>query len=889
MNNFDLERAMAQWRRQYRYRGRFLREDLDELERHLRDHIAHLQREGLSSQQAFHEASCVLGEAASAEAEYRKVYWRKLKRRGERLTDIQWRLAMWSNYLKIALRNLKRHPVYASINVLGLAVGMAVCLLVIAVIRDQANHDAFHKHADQIYRVISDGRSSADGTLHTYATSPPLLAPLLQNEIPEIQETVRLRRMAEASSFGDERFGVSGFYADASFFRVFSFGLVAGDPQSALNEPHSIVLTPAAALRFFGGDDPLGQTLTIDEVGNFTVTGVFADPPMRSHLEFEAVASLSTVLSADDMSNTPDWSALTYYTYLLLDEHADPSALTAKLPDVVRPYTTEVQAGASRFDLQALADINLGPILARETGAIVPTAFAYFLAALALVVLLAACINYINLSVARALKRAKEVGVRKVVGASRVQIVRQFLSEAVLIALCAFVVALLLFFVVLLPQWNSLLLVQNDFGPVALDFGQDMELYLLFIALSLIVGVLAGLYPALHLSSFRPAKVLKGIIRNRQGSGMLLRKGLIVFQFVLALVFVISTILIYQQSEYFLSADFGFDKEQIVNVELREVPYAAFRDELLRHPDVVDVSATSGLPAVSFKQNVTLVNTETTDSTSAVAYAVDPHFADNLGLTVLAGRTFSEDFPSDWQNALVLNETAARTLHLGSLEEALGRLVDFEGQQRQVIGIVQDFQFDFLWNPIAPLVLHHDPAQYRYANIRLRPGDPTEALAFAEATWKQLAPLRPFEYQYLDAQIASNYADFKDFIWITGLIAALAILIACFGLLAMAHYSAELRTKEVGVRKVMGASVGSVMLLLSRSYLKLILIAFVVGLPATWFLNNLWMQFFANRVDMSLVVFAGGVLAVLVLALLAIGSQTMRAALVDPVKSLRYE
>jgi putative ABC transport system permease protein len=476
------------------------------------------------------------------------------------------------------------------------------------------------------------------------------------------------------------------------------------------------------------------------------------------------------------------------------------------------------------------------------------------------------------------------------VGAQRLQIIKQFLIESVLFIFVAlFISCLLLEWLV--PQWNSLLLVRNDEWQISPDFIADKTTGFIFIAFSLMVGFLAGLYPALYLSRLTPAKVIKGLPAGKGFAGLTLRKALVVVQFAFSLIFIVSTILIYQQAEFFFEAEYGFNKENVINIPLREVPYAAFRNELSRSSHIVAVSATSLIPGDSFGMPRTNIRREGTDELiAAVLQSIDEHFIDNLELTLVAGRNFLPVFSTDREQAVILNEKAVRELGFGAPLDAVGQVIVLgENSEVRIIGVVKDYQFDFLWRPIGPLVLQFDPAQFRFANVRFRENDRAAALAFLKATWRKFDRLHSFEYQFFDEQVEGNYRDFKDLIGIIGLTASLALIIACLGQLGMVSYSMQARVKEIGIRKVLGATVSQVVLLLSKDFVKLILVAIVVAAPAAWLINNLWLQAIANRVAFYWWIIGLGILSTLALALATIGSQTIKAALANPVEVLRYE
>lgn len=802
-----------------------------------------------------------------------------------------WRTRMLANYLKIAVRTLLKQRGFSTINVLGLAVSLSLCLLILLFIQDQRRYDQFHEKGDRVYRVTTHL-----GSGNNLATSPHSLGQVLRADHPGVEATVRLRPVSGVVSRRETSVPVRGFYAEAAFFDVFSFGLARGRAEGALAEPNTVVLSQAAAEKFFPGQDPLGQVLTFQEGDDYTVTGVLAPLPSHSSLTFEALFSFA---SLDVDRAAPDWggSMFQFYTYVLLAPGAAPDALAAQFPGLIaQHYTGNALNTLAALRLQPLTDIRLGPTLANQHSPTLPRVVFFALAGIALLVMLTACFNYMSLSVARALKRAREVGVRKVVGARRGQLAAQFITEAVLVALLAFIGAFgLLFWLV--QAFNHTWAVQTIGAQITLDFARDLSVYALFLTFTLVVGVVAGLYPALYLSSFRPVRVLKGLPAARGFTHLGLRKALMVAQFTFSLVFIISTLLFYQQSKLVLTSEMGFDREQIVNVPLDGASYEAVRDAFARVPQVAGLSATSFLPGTSFEQSEAIWTTVPTDPVVMTAlYAADEGFVDNLGLTLLAGRTFSPDFATDTTDAAVINETAVRALGLGAPHDALGRQVKVgfaplpeQARTYTVVGVVKDYRHFRLERAAGPMLLFHRPDAYGWLNVRLHPGDPRAALAALEAAWQQAEGVTPFSYHFFDDQLAEEYAIYGDAIGMLGVVSGFALLIAFLGLFGMATYTVETRTKEVGVRKVMGADVPGLLYLLSKDFLLLVALAGVLALPASWFVNNLWMQQFATRPALDAWIFGLPVAALLALALLTVGSQTLRAALANPVDTLRYE
>lgn len=798
---------------------------------------------------------------------------------------------MLRNYLKIAVRTLWKHKGFSAINVFGLALSMGVCLLILLFVVDQKSYDRFHTDSDRLYRVYSDYKAAINGRAQLYATTPITLAKVLRDEAPGVAAVAPVRRFGGTAEHAGRSVPLSGLYADPDFFDVFSFGLTAGDAATALAEPYALLLAPEAATRLFGTDDPLGQPV---EMGGatYTVAGLLAEPPGPSHLAFEALASFVTLETAPQhagLFNTWHSANRSSYTFVRFADNADPEALAAAFPSIIeRHYPGDEEAWLAGLHLQPLTDINLGQIMDNQLGMALPAVIAYFLVALALVIMGASCFNYMSLSVARSLTRAREVGMRRVVGASRGQLLRQFLTEAVVVALVALVVALgvLLW---LLPGFNQLWFINFSGTQIQLNPLTDGRVYVLFLGFSVGAGLLAGLYPAFYLARYEPLRVLKGVLRQPGHSGFRLRKALVVMQFALSVFFFISALLLYQQFQFMTQAEFGFDADDIVNVQLQDVPYDVFRQQLAQHPAVATISAASLVPMEGSRSDAWMRTEGMDQPEKGYRLAIDEHFLGNLGLTLLAGRNFSQDFSADTANVL-LSAKAVQRLGFATPEATVGQTITlFDDWHRTVVGVVADFHTNSMIMDIDPLVLTYEPDRYRTASVRAVPGQLAAVEAHLAEAWPALGTATPLDAIRYTTQIEQDpgLLLYRDFLRIVGLITGFAVLIACLGLLGMATFAAETRVKEVGIRKVLGASVASVILLLSKEFLRLIALALVLALPLAWFVNGLWLDALPFRVDLGVPVFALGAGVMLALALVTIGSQATRAARTNPVETLR--
>lgn len=800
---------------------------------------------------------------------------------------------MLTSYLKVTIRNLLKHKGFSLISILGLAASMSVCLLIIVFLRMQMSYDGFHAKAGRIYHIYSDYKAPINSSSHLYATAPASLGETLKSELTGIENYVTLRRYGGNVLRDDQEFQIRGFYASPSFLDVLDFRLVIGNPESALRKPRSMVITQRTAERLFGSENPLGATLSVEEQGEFLVTGVVANTHAPTIFDFEVLTSFATLQSDPTLQRQLqkwDDSVRSFYSFVLLEDGASISDIQALFPTIIaQHFPGDEESHLVSLETQKLTSVAMGPIMDNQIRFVLPMVVLYVLAGLAGVILFAACFNYVSLSVARALQRAKEVGVRKVVGAMRKQILSQFLIEAVIISL----LALLLggaFLILLIDGFNNLTPVQLTQSQVHPDFN-DVGLYLIFFAFSILVGLLSGLYPALYLSSFLPTVVLKGIAKIK-GKGFTLRKSLIVTQFALSLLFIISTLLIYQQSEHTTHADYGFNEKDVINVQLADVEYGAFRTELLRNSSIANVSAVSILTGSGGRRDTWMKSEQLNNHEKAYSVAVDEHFLENMHIPLVAGRNFKIHDGGEIESTVLLNETAVERLQLGTTADALGQIITIEDSKSvQVIGVVQDFAFFSVLASIDPLLLRKIPQQLAVANVRFQTGTFDAAMAHIESTWQTFRPNHAIEYGLYEHQLADalELKLMRDFLHIIGLAAGFAIIIASLGLLGMTAYMTQTRLKEIGVRKVLGATSVSIVGFLSKSFIRLIVIAIALAAPLAWIINDLWLQNIGNRIDIAPPVFIAGILMLLIIALLAIGSQTVRAARTNPTVILKYE
>ena len=813
---------------------------------------------------------------------------------------------MFLNYLKVGIRNILKYKVFSFINVFGLAAAMSVCMLIILMLADQKSHDQFNVKKERTYRILCDRPDFR----HPYATSPFPLSSTLRSDYPGIEATTRLMLgVGGDAKYNGKSVEMRGFFADTSFFRVFSYELEQGAPGSALNSPNSMVITHALAHQLFNNENPVGRAVEFSDRGlnimgggqapvptpwgSYTITGVIADNNYKSHLVFDVLVSSSSlqVLYQDkkitDRSN--NWSDLYQcYTYVVLDPDRNSHDLAASLDRLVsRKYAGLKDFKGFTMMGQPLTRISPGILAGNEPGIALPMAAYYFLSFLALVIMLSACLNYINLSVARALSRAKEIGVRKVTGALRKDLVFQFLGESILTALFALGMAVVLLFFLraaFMGLWVNRYL--------HFDLHESGFLYLVFTGFAVFIGLVAGVYPAWYLSKFQPILALKNGRDMRPGRlGM--RKVLSVAQFVISLFFIITSILLYNQFRHFMEFKYEFASQNIVNIDLQSNDYRLVKKEFSTVPGVTGISACEYMPATARSEGIALRKADSKkEYQSCMTLRADEHFIDNLELKLVAG----SGLPAAGGLAgrsIVVNEEAVREFGFQHPAEMIGQsfTTPWDDSSLVVVGVVQDFHMRMILgnDKIEPLVLQNRPENFQYVNVKFSSGDIRGTMAKLEHKWRIIDPVHSMKYAFFNEELAASSQGIFDVVSILGFVAFLAVTIACLGMLGMATYTTERRKKEVGIRKVLGAKNLGNALLLSREFLNVLVTAICIAAPLSYILNTLWLRKFPNRVEFGLVTVLQGVLILFVLGLLTIGSQTIRASRRNPVKSLRTE
>jgi putative ABC transport system permease protein len=806
-----------------------------------------------------------------------------------------WNTVMLINYLKVTWRNIRKHKSFSLINILGLAASMSICLLIIVFVIDQFNYDQFPSKKDQIVRVITDFKSTYNDKSTLYATSPAELGSILETEYPEVEKALDVRGNFNGEfKYENKVIPLEGMYAGNDFLPTLGFKLIKGDPKTALKEPGSILLSPESAEKLFPDEEPIGKVITDLGDRNYTVTGII-DNDVQTHFKFEMVASYATLTSnTKEKSRLDDWknSIFNSYTYLLMKKGVDLEAFETKIQPVIQShfYDNTQENVIHSFKIQPLTDINMGPALSNEIGMVMPGFIVWFLIGFALIIILIASFNYVSLTIARSLNRGKEVGVRKVLGANKSSVVKQFLFEAIVMALLALLFSGFLL-KWLLPEFNSLFFISFTNNQVDPSLLTAPNVIITFILFSLVIGLCAGFYPAMYLSGFSPSQVLKGTFNTTRISGQTLKKILTVAQFTFSIVFIITSIILTRQFEYMVHTDYGFNRENIVNVTLQDISFNRLAYELKDSPNIESISTSSKIPAMNSTDGVWLDSDLIDKRINAHSFRVDENYIQTMGLNLIAGRNFNPEMSTDTSKALIISDTAVEQLGYLNNADALNRQIKLGKKEYTIVGVIENFISADPLQRGDPIVLLFQPQKTYYAVVKTKAGKTNEFISELKKSWLSFNSIYSLKYKVFDDQLKENpmLIVFTDFIKILSLLAGFSILISCLGLLGMAMFSAENRVKEIGIRKVLGASISDIVLLLSKEYLVLIGIAVAIGTPLAWFINNLWMQNVTNQADIGPLVFLFGILGTAALALLTIGSQAIRTAQAKSIDNLKSE
>lgn len=796
---------------------------------------------------------------------------------------------MIRNYLLTAFRNVLRYKGFSLINIFGLSLSMSVCMLIIVVILDQFSYDKMHTKSKRIYRV-QQVDSLFEMSLKM-ASNPYALGIELRDNYAIAEEVIILN-----NSFGgeglykDTRLSFNGFYTSTEFFDVFDFQLAHGSVEGILDEPYSLVLSWETANKFFGEEDPIGKFIEIDTLKAYEVKGVLARTSEKSHLQFEALVSMSTLEILDQIRDEPrfvnNWSTTSgSWIYLLLHEDADLDNIQQIFDQIsIEKYKGNEDNNLS-FYLQPLDKIVPGPLMANEIGVFMPKVFILFMGGLALVIIISAAFNYTSLSVARSMLRAREVGVRKTFGATRPQVILQFLLEAIVIAVISLLLAFA-FLQYLLPAFSGMQMM----SLLEIRPEQNIKIYLWFLIFALVTGLISGVLPAVFISAFRPILVLKGITNVRFFSRLTLRKILLVTQFVFSIVFIISILLIFKQMNFMINADMGFDAEVVYDINLQGKDFSKVKAEYSQLPEVLNITASSHIPGEGNLQGVDIRLNMEDEKYGANYFSADENYIETMGLELLAGRNFPDNMSTENEKFVIASEMTVEHFQLGTPQEALGTtLILNDSSMVEIIGIIKNYQYAAVFLNLKPMLLRYLPDRHYHAFLRLDSPDMTSTVNKLERTWKKIDPIHDFNGDFLDGRIRFYYTFFEDIMYTVGFASLLAIIIAGFGLLGMATYSTQTRMREIGIRKVFGAEVNHIIFLVSKSYLWLMAIAAVIGGIIAYLVNNLWLQYLTKRVDFGIGTILAGVFIVVIVGLLTISSQTLKAAQTKPAKTLKYD
>ncbi|MVM32568.1 FtsX-like permease family protein [Spirosoma sp. HMF4905] len=797
---------------------------------------------------------------------------------------------MFQNYLKIALRNLARNKAYSAINIIGLSIGLAAAMLIMLYTKDEVSYDRFHANNPSIYRITSRDITPAGIVEHQQPYTGLFPGPKFHAGVPEIMSFVRYRENRKDLKLGNEVKSQTVFFADTSFFSVFTFPLLSGNPKIVLQAPHSVVISEDMAEKSFGTTNVIGKTLLFKEDDKFepyTVTGVAKNCPQNSSIKFDVLMPM--VVKGEDMANNENWFSVFMNTFVILSPNASPKVVEAKMNQVYLADAREsIKLMAKKFGvqdkteyaLQPFTDMHLSKELPASNGLVDesnPT-FSYILSGIALFILLIACINFVNLTVARSLKRAKEIGVRKVVGGARTQLIIQFLGESFILCFAAFAFALILLELAL-PTFNQL---ANK--ALALSYLFDTQLIIYYLTLFIVTSLLAGFYPALVLSGYNPVQTLYSRF-NLSGKNYL-QKSLVVLQFTLASFLIIASLTIYSQFNYLTSKDLGYDDKNLVVVDksnLKRSEVKLLKEELLKDQNIIDVAPKNG----GFWGTVAKINGDT--QLSFAYETVNETFLPLFKIPVMKGRNFSKSFPSDSTQSVLVNETFVKK---AGWKNPIGQVVDFwlDSTKYNVIGVVRDYHFASLSQEIKPELFTMKPGNaYAKAFIKIKPNTETASLQHIETVFKKLFPLSPYSYKFMDQENLKRYESEAKWKQMMLFGAILTIFISCIGLFGLATLSAERRTKEIGIRKVLGASITGIVQLLSTDFLKLVSLSFIFAFPAAWYAMDEWLKNYPYRINLSVWVFLLTAAIAISIAFLTVSWQSLRAAMINPIKSLKTE
>ena len=797
---------------------------------------------------------------------------------------------MFKNYLISAIRNIIKNKQITIFNILGLSFSMSVCLLIIVIIQDQYSYDKMHSERNKIYRIQSIDNNSKYA-LNKYASTTYPLADELANKYTFVDKIAVINNsFGGEAKFEDSFIYLTGYYTDNRFFEVFDFNLVRGKADEVLSEPFSIVMRDDIAEKFFGDEDPVGKVISIEDYGELQVTGIIEKPDSKSHINFESLVSSSTIISRADNRNTlpivNDWERFfSSYIYMIPLKGSD----IGKIQDVLNKISEEKYKDNEKvnvsFYLHPFNNIVPGAILGNEISAFMPKVYLIFFTTLAVIIILSAAFNYTGLSIARSLTRLKEFGMRKTLGSGKGQIITQILLEAILIAIMSLVIAIgLLQFI--LPAFRGMkFMTLLEVSP-----DQNITVYLWFLIFAVCTGIIAGILPALYVSRVKPVTIFRGAGSLKLLKRLAVRKILLVIQYVFSIILIITIILVYRQMIYMTNTEMGFDRELVYNIRLNGQDYELVKENYSKFPEVTNIAGVSHVPGVGNIWDTEIRLKEEDEPINAHYFSITPSYISTMGLKLIAGEDMPRNINSENELFTIISELAVNTLNLESPAEAIGRnLIVEDSLNLKIIGVVEDYKYCALFLPFRPLILRVNPQDLRVAAIRINTMNLPGTIEKFTEEWEEIDPYHQMEGMLLDEEIRDYYSYFEDIIYTLGFVTFIAIIIASLGLLGMATYSIETRTKEVGIRKVFGAKSREILYTFTWSSIKSLVIAAIIAIPLAYMGNNLWLEYMPLHVSYGAGTIIGGVMVVLIIGAVSVLSQTLRASNTNPADTLKYE
>lgn len=799
---------------------------------------------------------------------------------------------MFKNYFKTAWRLLLKNKAFSFINVAGLALSMAVCLLLILLIKDANSYDKFHSSADRIYRINTEAIRKSGGS-EPYASSPYIVAATLASNNPGIETWTMFNSGTNADvTYKDRKFNFNLHYTNADFFKIFGFSFKEGN-AAGLNEPNTIVLTKELSDKLFPHETAIGKTIAVSGLGLYKITGVLNEFAGKTHLEFDALASFSTVPSLEKNNSinatTDNWTNYyNNYSYIRLQPGVSAAQVETSLEEIAKQnyknIPLEARDAGYHFMLQPLNNITPGPILSNSMGKGLPAPLLWFFSLLAFIIIMSAAFNYTNLTVAKAMTRMKEIAVRKVAGSSRKQVFLQVLIESIITSLIALVLAFA-FLQLLIPQFSQLGFIHN----AGISFNTDAQVIIYFIAFAMVLGLIAGILPAVVLSRIQPLMLMQKLQSLKVFRHLGLRKTLLVIQFMISLIFISIVTITYKQMQYGININFGTQQAHIFNIPLQGVNYEEAKQEFSKIAGVEKISAVSVLMGTYGDWSDDVRITKDKDPITVREYFTDENYLSNFNLKLVAGQNFPANHAQQHEQYVIVNEKFLQNFNLGSAADAIGKTIMVGDSTLIIHGVLQDFLFKPADYALEPMMLRYKPDSWAILNLNIASSSTIQTVQQLQATWKKLDPYHPFEGKFYDQNIEEAFADMRDAVWIIAFIGIIGVTIACLGLLGITIFTVQSKTKEISIRKIVGASPAALIRLLSKSYMQVVLIAIVLAIPVAVILANIILQQMSQRIPVNSMLFVPGITIIVLLSLITVGSQTLKAVFMNPVKGLRDE